>query len=82
MSGEEQRPPTFEEAFADVEPRPGLEATLMAGHTESCKLKQKNSNRYDKRKNKLASIVGFLIRRVELVMALLPSVGLAPMSID
>lgn len=30
MSEDGQRPATFEEAFIDVEPRPGLVATLMA----------------------------------------------------
>jgi hypothetical protein len=36
MSKDEQRPAaaTFEEAFRDVQPRPGLEATLMAPYPE------------------------------------------------
>jgi hypothetical protein len=35
MSEDEQRPAaTFEEAFRDVQPRPDLEATLMARHPE------------------------------------------------
>jgi hypothetical protein len=35
MSVDEHRPAaTFEEGFRDVEPRPGLEATLMARHPE------------------------------------------------
>jgi hypothetical protein len=35
MSEDEQRPAaTFEETFRDVQPRPGLEATLMAQHAE------------------------------------------------
>jgi hypothetical protein len=35
MSGDEQRPTaTFEEAFSDVQPRPDLEAALMARYPE------------------------------------------------
>jgi hypothetical protein len=35
MLGDKQRPAaTFEEAFRDVQPRPGLGATLMAWHLE------------------------------------------------
>jgi hypothetical protein len=34
MLEDEERPATFEEAFRDVEPRPDLEATLMARHPE------------------------------------------------
>jgi hypothetical protein len=35
MSGDKQRPAaTFEEAFSDVQPRPDLEATLMARYPE------------------------------------------------
>ena len=36
MSEDKQRPiaPTFEEAFRDVQPRPDLEATLMARYPE------------------------------------------------
>jgi hypothetical protein len=40
MSEDEQTPAaTFEEAFRDVQPRPHLEATLMARHPELQKVK-------------------------------------------
>ena len=69
MLEEEQRPSTFEEAFRDVQPRPGLEATLMARHPE-LQVEAERVRRARQEVNKLTSPVGRHIRVVEMVMLL------------
>jgi hypothetical protein len=69
MSEDEQRPvATFEEAFRDdVQPRPGLEATLMTPHPE-LQVEAERVRRARQEEEQADSRMGLHMRVVEMVM--------------